>query len=572
METDTGAVVDSFEQLVRAAAAECWAELPAADRPARAEALAAPFVAAVRACVADARGPDWPEQAWDSYSHQGFVRDEWAVLVPFAALTSAATAVVPVSAAERILGLPEGVPDTLEVWERLPPGRFYRRWWAQAKRYLCLVADIAARFPADGGERLAKQLRSSLRRLPTTERAAVEYQLAVLGLLDDDPAHLAQRLLAAAEHEDLGTRGELVHHALRGAENLSDADRAALLHRARAVARRTTLYVASNPYAAVVEALAADEVGSVDELVELVQRAVDLRAAQWDGWDRALLAAGRSLTRLTATYGEVAATQAREQLARYHWAFPAMGAMLLLAGARGLAPPRQVALARESLRTARREAHAPDSLLVEVDAATYLASIGAEGGLTELRATAARLAHRPGARGHQRAIYQAVVAFCRLATDDAGVREALALADWLRERSWRWLAHWCAATTPVTSEPLSVAAAAEARATYRHWLLRRPPLDHLGPLATAVLDHLPASRPAARGVVALIHDAATGALTGHRFAAALAARGGELFDPAVTAALCALAESQSESWWRLPGLALATDGAAVWLDQQLQTA
>ncbi len=565
-------MVDSFEQLVRAATSERWADARLAERPARAEALAAPFVAAVRACVADARGPDWPEQAWDSYSHQGFVRDEWAVLVPFAALTSAATAVVPVGAAERILGLPEGVPDTLEIWERLPPGRYYRRWWAQAKRYLCLVAEIAARFPADGGERLARQLRAGLRRLPTTERAAVEYQLAVVGLLDDDPARLAQRMLAAAEHEDLGTRGELVHHALRGAESLSEADRTVLLRRARAVARRTTLYVASNPYAAVVEALAADEVASVDELVDLVRRAVELRAAQWDGWDRALLAAGRSLTRLTVTYGEVATTQARELLARYHWAFPAMDAMLLLAGARGLEPPRQAALAREALRTARRESPVPDSLLVEVDAAAFLAEVGAEGGLTELRATAARLVQRPGARGHQRALYQAVVAACRLATDEAGVREALGLADRLRERSWRWLAHWCVATAAATPPPLAVAAAAEARAAYRHWLLRRPPLEHLGPLAMAVLDHLPTAQSVGPSVVALVHDAATGALTGHRFAAALAGLGSDLTEPAVIAALCALAESHTESWWRLPGLALATDGAAVWLDQRLQAA
>ncbi|NUQ01348.1 MAG: hypothetical protein HUU35_16010, partial [Armatimonadetes bacterium] len=110
------------------------------------EERAQPLVAALRTAASAAQGPDWPEQNWDSYYFSSFEREEWAVTVPFAVLPAASSAVVPVAAAERILGVPESLPDPSEPWARPQPGRFYRRYWPADRRFLTLVADIAARF------------------------------------------------------------------------------------------------------------------------------------------------------------------------------------------------------------------------------------------------------------------------------------------------------------------------------------------------------------------------------------------------------------------------------------------
>ena len=531
-------------------------------------ALSADLVRALRSLAASARGPDWPEQAWDSYEYIDYERAEWRVTVPFVALSLADSPVVPVAAAERILGFPDDDAPPVEAWERRPRGRYYRRYWASNKRFLGLVADIAARFPHDGGEALAKELKNRLRWLPRSERATVQLHLAALGLSEDDPVPVARQVLADASEFDLGARGELVLETLQRVEDLPAAQRAELLVETAGVARRTTAFVASNPYAACIEALSRAEVHTVEELVELVVRARTLKSHDWRGWERALNAAGRSVTHLAASYGPSVVEEAVGWLSRWRYTFPGLEAMLRLSGARGLEPPGRVDLARQALELARRLPPSAEAVRVEVGAARLLDGAGAEGGVHELRTMGLRLRSMPVDRAQQLGLRLVSTALAGLDRGDGTLyAEAQSLATGLRAARATWLTRLALAAAPAATETQRQVHLLEAKRAGRRWLVKRPPFDALVPLAThlASRPRTAGEDPALRRLVELAHAVADGELTGRQFASEFMALGPLLADPAAVQAVAATVMGLGETWWRLMLLALVADGTAAWL-------
>jgi hypothetical protein len=528
-------------------------------RPAERDECVGDLVLALRAEAAGVQGPDWREQSWDSYRWDLYALESWCVTVPFAALTFAHSPVVPVAAAERLLALPEVAPA--QPWARPEPGRAYRHYWTHDKRFLALVADIAARFPDDGGRHLATSLRRTVNGLPERDRAAVELHCAAVGLTESDPARLSAEVLAHAAREDLGSRGELVLQALRRVDELSGEERARLLASAADIARRCAAFVASNPFAACVEALSRADLSSPAELLELIARAARIKALDWAGWEHALHAAGRATTGLAARLGTDALRAVLDGMAPYRRWFPGLDAWLLLAGAQGLTEAAAIEAANEAIRTAR---HAPPSelgLRAEAGAARLLADSGVEGGLRELSLTATRLAGLPASRAQQVGLQTAITHLAQVAGDDPSLlSQAVALAGSLRESEPRWLAHMSLArVVPGALET--------ARRTARWWLLRRPPFDVLVLLAHALADRLSGGprHPAVVHTIELALDAASGERFGVPFAQKLMGLGPLLSEPQEAAAVSATLGEVGTTWWRLPLLAVVADGAAAWL-------
>ncbi len=542
-------------------------ELRRSARRAELEELAAPLVAELRATVARANGPNRREQSWDSYSYRGYRQEEWGVTVPFAALPLAERAVAPVAAAERILALPEQRP--LHAWDRPVPGRAYRRYWTRSKRFLVLVADVAARFWADGGARLLREVRAALRELSDEDRHAVELHLATLGFSDKDPATLAERVLGAADGDDLGARGELVLHALRSINGVTAERRAELLTEAARVARRTTAFVASNPFAAAVEALAAAEVADLEELIELVHRAVRLKFSDWEGWDRALQATARALTHLVVTHGTAILNRAVAELREFAPIFPSLEATCLLAGARGCDGREAVGLAREALATARALRPSAELLRAEVEAIARLHELGAEGTASELSTTVARA--RFTARGRAATVgLQACAALgARLDQGDGRlIAQSLELADLLLDAERRWLAFFAVGVAPAADQPVADGCARQMNRVCRRWLIRRPPMEALAPLAVHLASRLPGGlrHPAPATLCELAEGAASGALAGQQFCGRLMSLAEHLGSPPAVAGLIAAVDELPASWWRLPLLCLVADGTARWLE------
>ncbi len=517
---------------------------------------------ALRLAVARANGPDWPELAWDTYYFEAFEREEWCVTVPFAALPHAAQALVPVAVAERILGLPQSEPDPSRPWEQPEPGRYYRRYWAANKRYLGLVADIAARFGEEGGH-LAGELRGRLRALPAVERLPVELHLAALGLLDRDPSAAALAVLESAADEDLGARGELILHALQRLGDLPETERGALLGYAAAVARRNTVFVASNPLAAVTEALAEEELAGVSELAELVERAVELRIRDWRGWERALRAVGRAVTRLAARDGEPAVRAAADALARFRHTFPDLAPAVLLAGARGIAGPAGADLAAEAAGASRGR-RGERAVATHIAAAALLLERGQLSGFDEVEAAVGRVRRRFPPRRRQMALRRLVSALAGATVRrHQALQQARRLAGGLADPECAWLG-WIHLAAESEGESAAQAMDSADRAA-RRWLRRRPPLDVLVPLVGALAGEpgAPVLPPAARLAVSV----ASGELSGRAFAAELMALGPLLDGPAELNAVAHCADAQAGTWWQLPLLALLADGAAAWLSR-----
>ncbi|MBI2300985.1 MAG: hypothetical protein HYU66_18900 [Armatimonadetes bacterium] len=540
--------------------------MPAGADASALEAEAGGLVRALRRRTARANGPDWPEQSWDSYEYSDFELEEWCVSVPFGALVHASNGLVPVAAAERILALPDDDGPALRAWERPAPGRVYRHHWRRSKRFLALAAEIAARFPEDGGGALARALRQQLGRLPPNDRAAVELHAASLGLVDGDPIPLAHQVLEAAASDDLGSRGELVLHALRRADSLPPHQRRLLLDQAAAIARRTTEFVASNPFAACLEALGRNEGGTIAELVEVIRRAALLRLHDWRGWERALRAAGRWVAQLAARGGVAALEQAVAALREYQYYFPGIDALLYLEGARGLPHPDNVDTARRAMEAARRLPPSEQGFRVEVGAARLLAELGAEGGVDELRTTAVRSRVAPLGRAQQTGLQETIVALAGLdAGDGELLAEAVRLAGGLRWSRPRWLAWVSLAAHPAASPELAETGLQQARRASRGYLLRRPPMDLLVPLTMNLAAASPAglrAAPTAR-LAALAHEASAGDCFGSEFAGALIGLSRHLTSVEQYLAVADTADLLQGTWWLLPLLALIGDGAAA---------
>jgi hypothetical protein len=526
------------------------AELLAGGDPAAWDAALARRAAAVS-------GPDWREQSWDSYRADLFDLEAWCVALPFAALTAAGTPVVPLTAAERLLALPDQPPE--HPWSRPIPGRAYRPYWKADKRFLALVADLAARWPADSAH-LVRALRRSLRGLNPRDRDAVALHCASLGLTGEDPGDLARRVLASAEADELGARGELIHHALARVEALPEGDQAAILARATAAARRTTAFVASNPFAACVEALAETEGAGVSELIELIERAARVKMLDWQGWEQALMAAGRAVTALAARHGAEPVNHVIAELKRWQRWLPGLEPWLLLCGSRGLSGVAAAHAARRAVLAARRGAPSVLGLRAEAAAGRRLLDLGAERAAGELRATLERLVETPPGRAQQAGLQAAVSAVAPL---DWPLAKAAARG--LRDHEPRWLALMTLAVTP--GEPGDcIAALAAARRCARWWLLRRPPLDVLAPLAQTLAESLPGgpAHPAVAQLVELATIAAAREDAGPRYAARLMALAEPLSAPEALPVLAG-AVPQGGTWWELPLLAVLGDAAEAWL-------
>jgi len=508
---------------------------------------ARPVRAALAETVSRVRGPDWPEQAWDSYQYATWLRQHWAVQAPLSALPYARTPLVPVIAAGSILGAPLGKP--------------YRKYWGRSKGYLAVVAEVAARFPKEG-DHLAGELRARVPRLPLSEQEAVQLHLAALGLLDQDPVKLAQELLRQAADDDLGGRGELLLHTLDGIRDLPAEARRALLSQAALVAQRTTAFVASNPFAAVLEAMSAESLGGVGDLAELLDRAVELKIRDWIGWDRALDACSRALTGLVRRQGESLAQWALTQLDGYRYDFPALGAELRLATARALPYEQARPWAAEALEVARQLKPTRSALRAEVAAASWLAEHDPGRGTTELRTTSGRVLRRRWGAGREAALRMAVVALANIDTgDEARVAEAIELQQGLRSGEGRWLSAIGVATSPSASEAVAAQQFDFARQAMRWRLFRHPPLKVLGPL----VDQLAAAVPGglrhrlAQRLGQLTIEAAEGRCSGPDLATRWISDGPAATAPEATAALAAVAQQPDLGWWRLPLLAMVSD-------------
>ncbi len=158
-----------------------------------------------------------------------------------------------------------------------PLSRAYRRYWGRSKGYLALVAEVAARFP-DEGAHLAGELLARLPRLPASEQEAVQLHLAALGLLDKDPWRW--RSVAAPGGRRRSRRAGRVAASRFGRHpRVACRGPGGLLAQAGLIAQRTTAFVASNPFAAVLEAMSAESLGGVGDLAELLDRAVELKIA-----------------------------------------------------------------------------------------------------------------------------------------------------------------------------------------------------------------------------------------------------------------------------------------------------
>lgn len=513
-----------------------------------------PVRALIAETVARVKGPDWPELAWDSYQYRAWLRQHWLVQTPLAALAHTAEPLVPVIAGGSILG---------------PPlSRAYRRYWGSSKGYLALVAEIAVRFPAEG-RHLAGELLARLPRLPRSEHDAVQLHLAVLGLLDEDPVVLAQSLLRQAAGDELGGRGELLLQALDGIRELPEAARRGLLAQAALVAQRTTAFVASNPYAAVLEAMSAASLGGVGDLAELLDRAVELKIRDWLGWDRALDACGRALTGLVRRQGETMARWALQRLDGYTFDFPALGAELRLAAARALPRDEALAWAGEALDVARRLKPSRSALRAEVTAAAWLARQSPETGLDELRLTCGRVLRRRWGGGRDAALRLAAVAFADLdAGDGARVAEALELQQAIRGAASRWLAAVGVATAPDIAPAVAAQELEFATRAMRWRPLSPPPLGVLVPLVSRLATALPGGlrhRLAQRLGRATV-EAAEGRCSGPELAAFWMSAGSSATSPEALSALAALADDPSFGWWRLPLLAILADSLAARAD------
>ena len=527
--------------------------------PASAERLAAPLVAALHRCAAEANGPDWREQSWDSYRYDHYEREVWSVTVPFAALTRARSAVVPVAAAERLLALPDQPRG--ELWERPQSGRAYRPYWTRDKRFLVTVAEIAARWPAEG-EHLVSELRRLLRRLPPRESHPVALACAALGLTDDDPLRAALTVLDSAADDELGARGELVLQMLHSSSGLDADQRAHLLRQATAVARRTTAFVASNPFAACVEALAGAEIDSSGELLELVERAVRVKLLEWDGWQTALHAAGRATTRLAACHGATAVNEVVAGLGRWERWLPGLVPWLLAAGARGLSGAEQSVCLLRALRAARRAEPSTYSLRAEAAAVRLLAEAKAEGAADELAFTLRRLTAMPTGAARQLGLLAAVGERAALGADHW--QSAAALAERLPPNQAGWLAMALLAGSAGPAEDRQRAFDA-ARRRARRLRPLRPPFDVLAPLWLRLAELGDSCAPALAHVAELGRQASLHERPASEFAGALMALGPQLAEPAALRVVADLASELRWSWWRLPLLALLGDAAGDWL-------
>ncbi|MBI5834355.1 MAG: hypothetical protein HZB16_18825 [Armatimonadetes bacterium] len=524
-----------------------------------AERLAAPLVAALRALTASAKGPDWREQSWDSYRYDLFELEGWCVTVPFAALSQARSAVVPVAAAERLLALPDRPRE--HPWDRREPGRAYRRYWVRDKRFLMLVAEIAARWPAESAH-LVAELRRLLGRMPARDSGPVALACATLGLLDGDPLALARDVLDNAAADDLGARGELVLQALRGTDAMSGHRRADLLRQATAVARRTTAFVASNPFAACVEALSEAAVDTSAELLELVERAVRVKLLDWEGWQTALHAAGRATTHLAAALGPDVVGEVIAGLRRWERWLPGLEPWILVAGARGLSGRDQSDALRRALFAARRATTSTYGLRAEAAAVRLLLEVGAEGAGDELSFMLKRLTAMPSGRVQQLGLMAAVGELAILGA--AHWADAARLAQRLRATDLRWLAWALLASADGPADPRREALARAGQAA-RRWRLRPPPFDVLVPLWQQLGERLPDDSPALARVVELSRQARLHEQPGPAFAAELMALGEHLATPPALRAVAQVALGSADNWWRLPLLALLADGAMACL-------
>lgn len=514
--------------------------------------LEGPLTAELSRLTAAARGPEWREHNWDSYRWDQFQRESWYVTVPFAALAAGRSPVVPVTAAERLLALPDQPAE--HPWERRQPGRAYRPYWRTDKRFLTLVAQIAARWPTDSVH-LRRELLRLAAKLPPRDRDPVLLACVSLGLAEGQSGPLVRAVLDRARTDELGARGELVLAALRHSDGLAEAERDHLLSEATATARRTTAFIASNPFAACVEALAQNELGSAAELLELVERATRLKLLEWDGWQSALHAAGRATTRLARRLGAEVVYEVAEGLLRWARWFPGLQPWIFAAGARGVAGADQSDLVRRALQGARTIRPTGHTVRAEAISVALLVAAEAESAAAELQRSLERWA-RLGVGGDIGVgLLAAVLELAALGPPHYPA--ALNLARALPAGELRSLALAHLAGLPGAAPDL----AAETALALRRWRWRPPPGLVVAPLWLAWSTDLGADHPAVTGLVQLACAARLGDLEGPDWAAALMALGPHVASPAALRPLAALA-GEDLGWWRLPILALLADGCA----------
>jgi len=526
--------------------------------------VAAPVRQFLRETVQTVRSKDWLEQEWDNYCYDLHLQREWQVIVPFECLLLASDGTVPVAAGRRIVGLP-AAPE-----QEPRPGAGFLPYWQYNKRFLMLCAEIGGRFFEEGGRTLIVEVLRRVQRLSAGDRTALLLRCAALGLTTDDPLPLAHRLLQYADHDEFGARGGWIIDCVDNASLLPPTRSQDLLRAASALARRTTALVASNPFAACLEAISeVDSVGRWPALVELLERAAYIRRFGWSGWQRALRTGASTLQRLVAKEGPAALEQALEHLGRLTQRWPAAEAEMLLAGARGLWERKDPAAAEVAARAVRTAAGLPrweDRSPLLTALGQLQASLGESAGVALIhqviqQATAASLSQRlRTSTGFLLA--QAVAALAEIGLEDGeGLERALSLARTMAGSQPRWIAlNACAEALLRRGDGGAGEVLAELRRTGRRVIRRKPPWSILLPVVDRLSE---AGPPLANGMLPealrMGRQAVQGRLLGRPFAEAFMGLARFATDVEQVAALIDVAWEHRHSWWALALLALAGD-------------
>ena len=531
--------------------------------------IAAPIRQFLRETVPQVRGRDWLEQDWDNYSYNLHRQREWQVIVPFECLRLAGDATVPLAAGRRILGLPAGAE------ERAPAKAGFLPYWQYHKRFLGLCAEIGGKFFDGGGRPLIIEVLRRSQRLSQGDQTALLLRCAALGLTTDEPLPLARRLLQHAAQDEFGARGGWVLDCVDNAGLLPMERGQDLLHAASALARRTTALVASNPFAACLEALSeVHSPASLSALAELLERAAYIRRFGWDGWQRALRTGAAALQRLVAAGGSEALAAALEHLERVRGRWPAVEAEMLLAGARGLLergdPAGEEVIAQALAATEalpRLEERGP--LLIALG--ELQAQRGEKAGITQIRqvleeAHAASWLRRWGT-SRTDLLAQGVVALAEVsgAQGGEGMAEALDRARTLPGARTRWIAlNACAEVLWQAGEGQVTEILAELRRTGRRMVGKPPPFPVLLPFIDRLAE---AGEPLANAMLPLAlrmaREGALGHLWGTPFAEAFMGLAAHATEVEQVAAVIDVAWEQRAGWWALPLLALAGDALSV---------
>lgn len=522
--------------------------------------VAAPIRQFLRETVQTVRSKDWLEQDWDNYCYDLHLQREWQVIVPFECLLLARDGTVPVAAGRRIVGLPatpEGEPR---------PGAGFLPYWQYNKRFLMLCAEIGGRFFEEGGRTLIVEALRRVQRLSAGDRTALLLRCAALGLTTDDPLPLAHRLLQYADRDEFGARGGWIIDCVDNAALLPPT----LLQIASALARRTTALVASNPFAACLEAISeVDSVGRWPALVELLERAAYVKRFGWNGWQRALRTGASTLQRLVAKEGPAALEQALEHLGRLTQRWPAAEAEMLLAGARGLWERRDPAAAEVAARAVRTAASLPcweDRGPLLTALGQLQASLGEPAGVALIQQVIQQAAAAPLPQRLQASagllLAQAVTALAEVSLEDGGrLEEALSLARSMSGRKPRWIAlNACAEALLRRGDGEAGEVLAELRRTGRRILWKKPPWSILLPVVERLSE---AGPPQANSMLPealrVSRQAAQGRLLGRPFAEAFMDLARFATEVEQVAALIDVAWEHRHSWWALALLALAGD-------------